>query len=127
MAEQKRGSIVLVSSCAAQIGLVNHEAISAAKGAIDALVRSAAASYAEKQVRVNAIAPGLVDTPLSHPITSNELALKTSIGFHPLGRIGKPEEIALAIKWLLSDQSSWITGQVLSVDGGLSHIKTRCI
>jgi len=125
MAAQKKGSIVFISSCAAGIGLMNHEAISAAKGAIEALVRSAAASYAYKGVRINAIAPGLVDTPLSAPIMSNEASLKASIAFHPLGRIGSADDVASAVAWLLSDQSSWITGQTLSVDGGLSHIKIK--
>ena len=125
MAAQKKGSIVFVSSCAAGIGLMHHEAISAAKGAIEALVRSAAASYAQKGVRINAVAPGLIDTPLSAPIMTNEAALKASIGFHPLGRTGSAEDVANAVEWLLSNQSSWITGQTLCVDGGLSHIKIR--
>ncbi|MEI6532093.1 MAG: SDR family oxidoreductase [Chlamydiota bacterium] len=125
MVAEGHGSLVLISSCAAQVGLVHHEAISAAKGAIQSLVKSAAASYAQKQIRINAVAPGLVDTPLSLPITSNEAALKTSLQFHPLGRIGKAEDIASAIKWLLSDESSWITGETLSVDGGLAHIKIK--
>lgn len=125
MNDAKNGSLVFVSSCAAQIGLMHHEVIAAAKGAIEALVRSAAASYAQKGIRINAVAPGLVDTPLSNPITSNESALKGSIGFHPMGRIGLPEDIAYAIAWLLSHESSWITGQTISVDGGLSHIKIK--
>lgn len=123
MAQQQQGSIVLISSCAAQIGMPHHEAIAAAKGAVEALIRAAAASYAKKGIRVNGIAPGLTLTPLAEQVISNETALKTSISFHPLGRLGKPEDIASAIVWLLSQQSSWITGQVLSVDGGLTQIK----
>lgn len=122
---QKKGAIVLVSSCAAQIGLQHHEAISAAKGAIESLVRSAAASYSHKGIRINAIAPGLLDTPLSLPLTSNEFSLKASLGFHPLARIGSAQDAAQAIAWLLSEESSWITGEVLSVDGGLAHIKIK--
>jgi len=125
MAAQKKGSIVFISSCAAGIGLMHHEAISAAKGAIEALVRSAAASCAQKGVRINAVAPGLIDTPLSAPIMSNEAALKASIAFHPLGRIGSADDIASAVAWLLSNHSSWITGQTLYVDGGLSRIKIK--
>ena len=125
MAAQKKGSIVFISSCAAGIGLMHHEAISAAKGAIEALVRSAAASCAQKGVRINAVAPGLIDTPLSAPIMSNETALKASIAFHPLGRIGSADDIASAVAWLLSNHSSWITGQTLYVDGGLSRIKIK--
>lgn len=125
MVQQKKGAIVLISSCAAGIGLVHHEAISAAKGAVEALVRSAAASYAQKGVRINAVAPGLIDTPLSALIRTNEAALKASIAFHPLGRIGSTDDVASALAWLLSSESSWITGQTLSVDGGLSHIKMK--
>lgn len=125
MAVQKNGSIVFISSCASGVGLMHHEAISAAKGAIEALVRSAAASYAQRGVRINAVAPGLVDTPLSASIISNEAALKASIAFHPLGRIGSPDDVASAVAWLLSHQSSWVTGQTISIDGGLSHIKIK--
>jgi NAD(P)-dependent dehydrogenase (short-subunit alcohol dehydrogenase family) len=122
---QKEGSIVLISSGAAKIGLVHHEAISAAKGGIEGLIRSAAASYAATGVRVNGIAPGLVKTPLSQSITDNEESLRQSIKFHPLGRIGIPEDIALPIAWLLSNESSWMSGEILSVDGGLAHLKIK--
>ncbi len=125
MGLRNKGSIILMSSCAAKIGLVHHEAISAAKGALVSLVKSAAASYASKSLRINAIAPGLVDTPLSKPITSSEQALKTSLNFHPLHRIGKPCDIVACIEWLLSDLSSWVTGQTISIDGGLSDIKLK--
>ena len=125
MGDQKKGSVVLCSSTASLIGLANHEAIAAAKGAINSMVRSAAASYAHKGLRVNAVAPGLVKTPLTQNIVSNETALKASTAFHPLGRIGEPSDIAQAIYWLLDPQNSWITGHVLPVDGGLSSIKTK--
>ncbi len=125
MGAQKRGSVVLCSSTTALMGLSSHEAISAAKAAIAGLVRSAAASYAAKGIRINAVAPGLTKTPLSQAITGNEAALKASTAFHPLGRIGEPQDVASAIKWLLQEESSWITGEVLAVDGGLSSIKTR--
>jgi NAD(P)-dependent dehydrogenase (short-subunit alcohol dehydrogenase family) len=124
MAHQKKGSIVLFSSCAAKIGLVHHEAISAAKGAVASLVKSAAASYAPKGIRINALSPGLIDTNLSKPITSSENALKTSVAFHPLGRIGKPQEVASIAAFLLSDESGFITAQNISIDGGLAHIKS---
>jgi len=125
MIAQGKGSVVFISSCTAGVGLANHEAISAAKGAIEAFVRSAAASYAHKGIRINAVAPGLVDTPLSAPITSNKLSLKGSIAFHPMGRIGTADDISSAIDWLLSEGSSWMTGEILRLDGGLVHIKTR--
>jgi len=122
---EEGGSIVLVSTTAAQTGLANHEAIAAAKAGVAGLARSAAATYASRKVRVNCVAPGLVDTPLSSRITGNEASLKASIEMHPLGRIGEPEDIASAIDWLLGSESGWVTGQVLSVDGGLANVRPR--
>ncbi len=119
------GSVVLMSSCAAGIGLANHEAISAAKAGIEGLVRSAAATYASAGIRFNAVAPGLVATPMARRITDNEGALKASIAMHPLGRIGSAQEIAAAIAFLLAPENNWITGQTLGVDGGLSRLKVR--
>lgn len=119
------GSVVLMSSCAAGIGLANHEAISAAKAGIEGLVRSAAATYASAGIRFNAVAPGLVATPMARRITENEGALKASIAMHPLGRIGNAQEIAAAIAFLLAPENNWITGQSLGIDGGLSRLKVR--
>jgi len=119
------GSIVLMASAAAEIGLANHEAIAAAKAGVIGLMRSAAATYAAQGIRVSAVAPGLVETPMSARITSNEAARKTSIAMHPLGRLGRPEDVAEPICWLLSPASSWVTGQVIGVDGGLASLKTR--
>jgi NAD(P)-dependent dehydrogenase (short-subunit alcohol dehydrogenase family) len=117
------GSVVLMSSCAASIGLSNHEAIAAAKAGIEGLMRAAAASYAPTGLRFNAVAPGLVDTPLAARITQSESALKASVAMHPVGRIGQPIDIARAIRFLLDPAQTFITGQVLGVDGGLSTIK----
>jgi NAD(P)-dependent dehydrogenase (short-subunit alcohol dehydrogenase family) len=119
------GSVVLVSSAAAQAGIANHEAIAASKAGINGLVLSASATYARQKIRFNAIAPGLVRTPLTEKITSNELSLKSSIAMHALGRIGDPDDIASAIAWFLDNKQSWITGQILGVDGGLANIKSR--
>lgn len=119
------GSVVLVSSAAARIGLPNHEAIAAAKAGIGGLVLSASATYARARIRFNAVAPGLVRTPLASAITSNELATRASIGMHPLGRLGEPEDVARAIGFLLDPSNDWITGQVLGVDGGLADLKAR--
>lgn len=119
------GAVVLFSSAAAAIGLANHEAIAAAKGAVEGLTLSAAATYAAQGIRVNAIAPGLVETPLTAGLRSNDLAAKGSLAMHPLGRFGSADELAAAAAWLLSDDASWITGQVLGVDGGLARLKTR--
>ncbi len=115
------GSIVLVSSAAAQTGMSNHEAIGAAKAGIEGLTRSAAASYANRGIRVNCIAPGLVETNLSQPILNNPNTREISERMHPLGRVGKVEDVANAIVWLLSPTQSWITGQVIGVDGGLAN------
>lgn len=119
------GSIVLMSSVAATMGLANHEAVAAAKAGIEGLARSAAASYASRRIRVNTVAPGLTRTPLTARLTANEASLKASAGMHPLGRIGEPEEVASAIAWLLSGDASWVTGQTIGVDGGLSKVRSR--
>lgn len=119
------GSVVLVSSAAARIGLANHEAIAAAKAGIIGLVLSAAATYARQRIRFNAVAPGLVRTPLAAGLVSSELAEKASIAMHPLGRLGESGDVARAIAWLLDPAQSWITAQVIGVDGGLADVKTR--
>lgn len=117
------GSITLFSSSAARIGLANHEAIAAAKAGVIGLTRSAAATYAKNKIRVNCLAPGLVDTPLSKRITNNKLALETSLKLHPLKRIGNPQDITHCLEWLISEKNNWITGQIISLDGGLTSIK----
>jgi NAD(P)-dependent dehydrogenase (short-subunit alcohol dehydrogenase family) len=119
------GSVVLVSSAAARVGLANHEAIAAAKAGIIGLVLSAAATYAKQKVRFNAVAPGLVRTPLSKGLLSSELAEKASVGMHPIGRLGEPDEVAAAIQWFLDPAQGWITGQVLGIDGGLADLRGR--
>jgi NAD(P)-dependent dehydrogenase (short-subunit alcohol dehydrogenase family) len=119
------GSIVLCATAAARIGMANHEAIAAAKGGVIGLTLSAAATYAPRNIRVNCVAPGLVDTPLAARITSNEAALKMSIGMHALGRIGKPEDVASGIAWLLDPENNWVTGQILGIDGGLGTVRAR--
>lgn len=125
MMNTQGGSIVLVSSAAAQIGLQNHEAIATAKAAIIGLARSAAATYARYNIRVNAVAPGLTETPLTQKIFSSEPSRKASESMHALGRLGKTDDIVSAIKWLISPEASWVTGQVIGVDGGLGSLKTR--
>ena len=119
------GSIVLTSSAAAQIGLANHEAVAAAKGAIEGLVRAAAASYAARGVRINAVAPGLVRTRLTERITNNPAALSSSLALHPLNRVGEPDDVARAIAFLVDPAQRFVTGQIVGVDGGLATLKTR--
>ena len=119
MMRRKRGAFVLFSTVAAQRGLQNHEAISAAKSAIEGLVRTAAISYARYGIRFNAVAPALTKTELSKSLWSNDTTLAASVALHPLGRIGEPADPAAAAAFLASDDASWISGQVLGVDGGL--------
>ena len=117
------GSVVLMSSAAASIGLSNHEAIATCKAGIEGMVRSAAMTYAAKQIRVNAVAPGLVQTTLTEKIWGNSRAAEMSLSMHPLGRFGRPDDIARAVLWLASPDQSWVTGQTIGVDGGLAKLK----
>jgi 3-oxoacyl-[acyl-carrier protein] reductase len=119
------GSVVLISSAAATLGMPNHELIGAAKAGVEGLVRSAAASYASRSIRVNGVAPGLVDTALSASIVQNPTSLKVSESLHALGKIGSPEDVASAICWLLDPEQQWVTGQIIGVDGGLSRVQPR--
>ena len=119
------GSIAFVTSAAAEKGLSNHEAIASAKAGLAGLTRSAAATYARNQLRLNCVSPGLTDTPLAAPITGNESTRKFSEAMHPLGRLGTPDDIANALFFLLSPDNAWITGQTISVDGGLASLQAK--
>ena len=124
------GSIVLMTSAVSRTGLKNHEAIAAAKGGVTGLMRAAAATYANRGVRVNAVAPGLVGgegafkSKMSASILSSEAGRKQSEKMHPMGRVGTPEDVAPAITWLLDPKTDWVTGQVIGVDGGLGTVRT---
>jgi NAD(P)-dependent dehydrogenase (short-subunit alcohol dehydrogenase family) len=119
------GSIVLVSSAAARRGMMNHEAIAAAKAGVVGLTLAAAATYAPKDIRINCVAPGLTETPMTRHLTSHEASRKASLAMHPLGRLGTPEDVAGAMAWLMHPVQGWITGQVLGVDGGLATLTAR--
>ncbi len=119
------GSVVLIASAVAMHGISNHEAIAAAKGGVVALAKSAAATYANQNLRFNVVAPGLTETKLTKKITASEASLKFSTAMHALGRIGKKEDIANAVSFLLSEEANFITAQVLAVDGGLSSIQPK--
>lgn len=125
MMQNGGGSIALCSSVAATRGIANHEAIAAAKAGIEGLARATAATYARFGIRVNCVAPGLTRTPLTQILLNSEAATKSSVAMHPLGRIGEPADIASALAWLLSPSQTWVTGQVIGVDGGLSHVHGR--
>lgn len=123
MLRNQGGRIVFTSSVAASLGLVNHEAIAAAKGGIEAMVRSAAATYSKRGIRINAVAPGLTNTRMAESIIKSEVAKDLAVGMIPLNRINEPEEIASTIFWLLTDAPDNITGQVFHLDGGMSEVR----
>lgn len=116
-------AIVCYSTVAVGTGFNYHSLVGASKGAIEGLVTSLAAEFAPKY-RVNAIAPSLVNTPMAGTLLNTEEKIKMNGDRHPLKRIGTPEDIAKMTTFLLSDDSSWITGQVIHVDGGKSTINT---
>ncbi len=120
--KSEQASIVLFSTVAVQSGFNFHSLVSASKGALEGLTRSLAAEFAPK-IRVNAIAPSLTDTPLASKLLSTEAKIEANAQRHPLKRIGSPQDMAQATNFLLSEKSSWISGQVLGVDGGMSVLK----
>lgn len=119
----ENASIVLFSSVVVQTGLPFHTQVAASKGALEGLTKALAAEYAPK-IRVNCIAPSLTDTPLAASLLNNEQKREANALRHPLKRIGTTEDIANMAAFLLSPKASWITGQVLHVDGGMSSLKS---
>lgn len=116
-------SVVLFSTVAVQSGYNFHSQVAASKGAIEGLTRSLAAELAPK-VRINTIAPSLTQTPLADRLLNSEEKIEANAQRHPLQRIGQPEDMANMASFLLSDESSWITGQIMKVDGGASTVKS---
>ena len=122
---ERGGSIVLFASAAAEIGIQNHEAIAAAKAGVIGLARSAAATYAPNNIRVNVVSPGLIRTELTRRIWETPASAAASAQLHALGRLGEPEQVASLVAWLLDAENDWITGQVIGIDGGLGHVLPR--
>lgn len=115
-------SIILFSTTAVQMGLSFHTQVATSKGAIEGLTKSLAAEYAPK-IRVNCVAPSLTDTPLAQSLLNTDQKREANAQRHPLKRIGAAEDIANVVEFLLSSKSTWITGQIMHVDGGFSTIK----
>ena len=117
------GALLLFSSVAAGIGIANHPAVAAAKGAVEALTRSLAADVAALGLRVNAVAPGLLDTPATARFVSSDLGRKAMAAQYPLGRYGTAEDAAQLAAFLISSEAGWVTGQVVGLDGGFTTVR----
>ncbi|GGI23391.1 SDR family NAD(P)-dependent oxidoreductase [Pedobacter mendelii] len=118
-------SVVLISSVAAKTGMGFHASIAASKAALEGLAISLAAELSSNQIRVNVVAPSLTNTPLASKLLNTPDKMEASAKRHPLGKYGEPKDISAAIAFLLSDESSWITGQVIPVDGGMGNLRTN--
>ena len=118
----ENATIILFSTVAVQTGLPFHSQVSASKGAIEGLTKALAAEYAPK-IRVNCIAPSLTDTPLAASLLNSDQKREANALRHPLKRIGTTQDIANMAEFLLSNKASWITGQIMHVDGGISSLK----
>ena len=117
------GAAVFASSVVARIGVANHEAIAAAKGGVEGLVRSAAATYAAQGLRINAVAPGMTDTPLTAGMLKMPAMREGAARQYPLGGVQTAEQVADVMAWLLGDSAARITGQVIAVDGGFTTVR----
>ena len=117
-----QASVVFFSTVAVQTGMPFHSSVAASKGAIEGLTRALAAEFAPK-IRVNAIAPSLVNTPLAEKFLNNESKIEKAGERHPLKRVGNSEEVAQLTAFLLSEASSWITGSIIKIDGGIGSLK----
>ena len=117
------GAAVFASSVVARIGVANHEAIAAAKGGVEALVRSAAATYASQGLRINAVAPGMTDTPMTASMLKMPAMREGAARQYPLGGVQTAAQVADVMAWLLGDGSARLTGQVIAVDGGFTTVR----
>ncbi|WP_267406611.1 MULTISPECIES: SDR family oxidoreductase [unclassified Chryseobacterium] len=121
--KSESASVVLFSSVAAKLGMPFHTSISASKSAVEGLTKSLAAELSAQKIRVNAIAPSLTDTNLASQLLSTPEKREASGKRHPLQRVGNAEEMGKMVEFLLSENSAWITGQIIGIDGGMSNIK----
>ena len=119
----ERASVVTISSVAASNGLAFHASIAQAKAGVEALTRSLAAEFAPRGIRFNAVAPSLTDTPLATRLLDSDAKRERMEERNPLGRIGRPEDVAATIDHLLGDDAGWMTGQVIGVDGGFGTLR----
>ncbi|MEK9730783.1 MAG: SDR family oxidoreductase [Candidatus Poseidoniales archaeon] len=123
MLKAGHGRMVYISSVAGSYGLTNHEAISAAKGGLEAMVRSAASTYAQRGIRVNAVAPGLTKTRLSEPLRRSEAVQEASIALIPTKAMNEISDVSSTIEWLLLDAPDSLTGEIIHIDGGMSMVR----
>jgi NAD(P)-dependent dehydrogenase (short-subunit alcohol dehydrogenase family) len=115
-------AVILFSTVAVQQGLPFHSLVSASKGALEGLTRALAAELAPN-IRVNAIAPSLTNTPLAENLLNSDAKKEANAARHPLKRVGEPQDIAAMAAFLLSEQATWISGQIMHVDGGISALR----
>jgi NAD(P)-dependent dehydrogenase (short-subunit alcohol dehydrogenase family) len=117
------GAAVFASSVVARIGVANHEAIAAAKGGVEALVRSAAATYASQGLRINAVAPGMTETPMTAGMLKMPAMREGAARQYPLGGVQTADQVAEVMAWLLGGGTARLTGQVIAVDGGFTTVR----
>ena len=121
--EAEGASVVFISTVAASLGLPFHASISPAKAALEAYARSMAAEYAGAKISFNVIAPSLADTPMAENLLKTERLVEASKERNPMKQIGTPSQIAKSVDYLLDAHKNWMTGQVISVDGGMINLK----